>query len=86
VRPVGGADAHGLQFTVGTTNIAWNAGNAGSTATAEWGNQTGLRTDLSSATSATINQLRQSFQVQKLLERDAEEERAIPKSSARTSE
>jgi len=70
-RPVGGADAHGLQFTVGTTNIAWNAGNAGSTATAEWGNQTGLRTDLSSATSATINQLRQSFQVQKLLERDA---------------
>lgn len=30
-----------------------------------------LFTDLSSATAATINQLRQSFQVQKLLERDA---------------
>lgn len=32
---------------------------------------TGLQTDLSSATAATINQLRQAFQVQKLLERDA---------------
>jgi len=31
----------------------------------------GLYADLSQATSATINQLRQSFQVQKLLERDA---------------
>lgn len=36
-----------------------------------WGTQTGLLTDLSAATSATINQLRQSFQIQKLLERDA---------------
>lgn len=33
--------------------------------------QTGLYTDLSQATAATINQLRQSFQIQKLLERDA---------------
>ena len=32
---------------------------------------TGLYADLSAATAATINQLRQSFQVQKLLERDA---------------
>ena len=31
----------------------------------------GLSADLSSATAATINQLRQSFQIQKLLERDA---------------
>jgi hypothetical protein len=31
----------------------------------------GLYADLSAATSATINQLRQSFQIQKLLERDA---------------
>ena len=36
-----------------------------------WGNNTGLYADLSSATSATINQLRQSFQIQRLLERDA---------------
>lgn len=32
---------------------------------------TGLQADLSDATAATINQLRQAFQVQKLLERDA---------------
>jgi hypothetical protein len=31
----------------------------------------GMEADLSAATSATINQLRQSFQIQKLLERDA---------------
>jgi hypothetical protein len=34
-------------------------------------NQTPLFADLSQATAATINQLRQSFQIQKLLERDA---------------
>ena len=32
---------------------------------------TGLEADLSSATAATINQLRQAFQIQKMLERDA---------------
>ncbi|AXL15189.1 major capsid protein [Microviridae sp.] len=36
-----------------------------------FGNNTGLYADLSQATAATINQLRQSFQIQKLLERDA---------------
>jgi hypothetical protein len=34
-------------------------------------NTAGLYADLSAATAATINQLRQSFQIQKLLERDA---------------
>jgi Capsid protein (F protein) len=43
----------------------------GSTPYAKFGSQTGLYADLSSATAATINQLRQSFQIQKLLERDA---------------
>ena len=38
--------------------------------TGAWVN-TGMYADLSTATSATINQLRQSFQIQKLLERDA---------------
>jgi hypothetical protein len=37
----------------------------------KFGNQSGLYADLSTATAATINQLRQSFQIQKLLERDA---------------
>jgi len=36
-----------------------------------FGSNTGLYADLSDATAATINQLRQSFQIQKLLERDA---------------
>ena len=36
-----------------------------------FGTNSGLYADLSQATSATINQLRQSFQIQKLLERDA---------------
>ena len=36
-----------------------------------WGTDTGLQADLSTATAATINQLRQAFQLQKLMERDA---------------
>lgn len=46
----------------GTNAMTWGA--SGSTST-------GLVADLSAATAATINQLRQSFQIQKLLERDA---------------
>lgn len=37
----------------------------------KWGNETGMKADLTSATAATINQLRQAFQVQRLFERDA---------------
>jgi len=36
-----------------------------------WGDETGMQADLTNATAATINQLRTSFQIQKLLERDA---------------
>lgn len=36
-----------------------------------FGNQSGLQVDLASATATTVNALRNSFQVQKLLERDA---------------
>jgi len=43
-----------------------SAGNAG-----VGGHQPNIYADLSQATAATINQLRQSFQIQKLLERDA---------------
>ena len=42
--------------------------NTGDVAT---GSQNNMYADLSAATAATINQLRQSFQIQKLLERDA---------------
>lgn len=43
-----------------------SAGNAGT-----GGHQPGIYADLSNATAATINSLRQAFQLQKLLERDA---------------
>ena len=50
-------------------------GSLGFATTANPGNSywavTGMQADLSTATAATINQLRQAFQVQKLLERDA---------------
>jgi len=44
------------------TQLTWGAGTVV---------QAGIYADLSAATAATINQLRQSFQIQKLLERDA---------------
>lgn len=67
------------------TGTAWTTQLTGSSAdtTVRWANQppsvaqyslimpTDAYADLSQATAATINQLRQSFQIQKLLERDA---------------
>jgi hypothetical protein len=54
------------------TNAALFSGTAfGASGTASFGSVTGLSADLTAATAATINQLRQSFQIQKLLERDA---------------
>lgn len=44
---------------------------SGGTQNLKWGAATGLVADLANATAATINQLRQAFQIQKLLERDA---------------
>jgi hypothetical protein len=62
-------------------NATTDAVFVGATRTGTWNNQdlvgiassgtSGLFADLSQATAATINQLRQSFQIQKLLERDA---------------
>lgn len=51
-------------------NTQWSAGGGGLQQPARW-NTTGLVTDLANATAATVNQLRQAFQIQKLLERDA---------------
>lgn len=51
--------------------IKLNGVDSGSFETLKFGANTGLVADLSAATAATINQLRQSFQIQKLLERDA---------------
>jgi len=64
----------------GTGNLTYGAPNAQVTGrTGTWATDTGITlgtgstmfADLSTATAATINQLRQSFQIQKLLERDA---------------
>ena len=62
----------GIQMQVGTNDrlSVLNYGGA-SSGSVKWGTNSGLYADLSAATAATINQLRQSFQIQKLLERDA---------------
>lgn len=64
-----GSNAGGVNVgSTGTGVAAWtNAQGIGLVQTGD----SGLYADLSAATAATINQLRQSFQIQKLLERDA---------------
>lgn len=48
-----------------------SGGATGAYQTLKWGTDTGLSADLSTATAATINSLRQAFQIQRLYERDA---------------
>lgn len=65
-----------LGNTVGTGQVYHSDTGTGALQNAVWGNQTGLAltgafADLTNATAATINSLRQAFQIQKLLERDA---------------
>ncbi len=72
-------DLNGNAYTFGKTGstdpVIWS-GTAGGTTTAEWDDPklavdlTGVA-DLSSATAATINAIRQAFQIQRLYERDA---------------
>jgi hypothetical protein len=70
-KPFGGTDqTFQVINNTGATQIANAPGGTGTTGLL-FGTQTGLYADLSLATAATINQLRQSFQIQKLLERDA---------------
>jgi hypothetical protein len=59
----GASGVRNLKFEYSGASVSGNT-------TMVWDN-TGMFADLSSATAATINQLRQSFQIQKLLERDA---------------
>nr|QJB18909.1 MAG: major capsid protein [Microvirus sp.] len=62
----------GSNTLVGSATVSTNASGAlNSTALFSIDPNGGLYADLSTATAATINQLRQSFQIQKLLERDA---------------
>ncbi|WNK12504.1 MAG: major capsid protein [Microvirus sp.] len=53
-----------------STAPQWAPGAGGTTGSITWGTS-GLVADLSAATAATINSLRQAFQVQKMFERDA---------------
>ncbi len=55
----------------GTGNVSAGGDMRMTTTNLNLDNLTGLYADLSDATAATINQLRQAFQIQKLLERDA---------------
>jgi len=70
-----GTDDERVYMRNATVNPEWGSGPSAS-GYASFGkvadaSATGLYADLSAATAATINQLRQSFQIQKLLERDA---------------
>lgn len=73
----GNTNARYLEGVVGTDPVTSEGNFAASTrlffpdGTDVSGYAPGLYADLSAATAATINQLRQAFQVQKLLERDA---------------
>ncbi|AXH76876.1 MAG: major capsid protein [Microviridae sp.] len=59
-----------LAGVAASTNVQWGAGPAGASVAAEWLDPQ-LVADLTNATAATINSLRQAFQVQKIYERDA---------------
>lgn len=65
----GAGTPRGLQSNTGSSAIAWTGGMT-TTGPASFV-QSGLQVDLSDATAATINQLREAFQIQKLYERDA---------------
>lgn len=72
------SDGNAFQLTASTGAIYLNGNGSNTNAQSSsvtgatpWIFNSGLVADLSAATAATINQLRQSFQIQKLLERDA---------------
>lgn len=67
-----GSGETGLQAASGGVPFIQMSGpSPGATSPVWFGSVTGLETDLQDATAATINQLRQAFQIQKVYERDA---------------
>ncbi|WNK13988.1 MAG: major capsid protein [Microvirus sp.] len=60
-----------MTWAVANDQIHRSAGNPQSAELVSFGTVTGLQADLEAATGSSINQLRQSFQIQKLYERDA---------------
>jgi len=61
---------HTIGGAAATSAVQFSSGAPTVTSAGLWAN-TGMEADLSAATAATISQLRQAFQIQKLLERDA---------------
>lgn len=68
---LGGGSDRDIVAQSTSNNLVMSGSALGSNTTMQWAPQTGLETDLSNATSATINALRQAFMVQELLEKDA---------------
>jgi len=64
------AGTRSLATQAGITDARWTGGVPGAAETVTWNNPK-LIADLTGATAATINQIREAFQVQRLLERDA---------------
>ncbi|AXL15411.1 major capsid protein [Microviridae sp.] len=52
-------------------HVIWDVSNMDEGVSAKWGADPGLEADLTQAPAATVNDLRQAFQLQKMLERDA---------------
>lgn len=73
-RFTNGTNTRDLGFTASNANAQWfdsGAVGAPSSSGEVYWNRTGLKVDLSSATSANINAIREAFQMQRMLERDA---------------
>lgn len=66
----GDANVSALMSVTGSAAINWDHSVAGGPFAAIWSDPA-LEVDLSTATGATINAIRQAFQIQRLLERDA---------------
>lgn len=67
---VGGATNKALYADGTTTNVHFSGAAPGSSGNATWASPR-LAADLTNATAATINQLREAFQIQRMQERDA---------------
>ena len=57
-----------MRFKSGTLDLSRSGSTLGANADAYFGAQTGLEADLSSATAATINELREAFALQRFAE------------------
>lgn len=75
IRPTSGAgtgsDRNILMYSAADRTLYYSGSNDAADSPAKFGSVTGLEANLASATAATLNQVRQSYAVQHLLEADA---------------